>query len=134
MTKIEALAKYLECEASELSESSYDENIIEHGSDEYLILTDEQADMRAYNESEELLWAFNLEYLSEYVGFDATVLQPVQEKLCEGFNPIVSALLGTRKRECIQDSIDTDGRGHTLSGYDYEELELEGDYYAYRIN
>ena len=36
--------------------------------------------------------------------------------------------------QLAEDVIQYDGRGNSLSSYDGEEHELEGDYYAYRVN
>jgi len=44
--KIKALAEFLGVEEGEIEVSSYDEDIFEYGSEEYLILTDEEADQK----------------------------------------------------------------------------------------
>lgn len=45
--RVLALALFLECDPDELSESRYDDAIIEHYRDSYLVLTDDEADKRA---------------------------------------------------------------------------------------
>ena len=42
--RIKALAQLLGCKKSEIEQSSYDENTFEYGSEEYLVVTDEEAD------------------------------------------------------------------------------------------
>lgn len=135
-SKVEALAAWLEVDTDELSESSYDDSLIEYGREEYLVLTDSEADGRTEEYVRDSLWAFRSSFLVNYMpeGVTEDVLEPMQEKLCEDATPAIVAMVGDRLDELVEDAISSDGRGHFLSGYDGEEIELTGDLYAYRTN
>lgn len=57
----------------------------------------------------------------------------MQGKLCESANSLVKSLI-VDLDHFVSDAISADGRGHFLSGYDGVEIELDGDFYAYRTN
>mgnify|MGYP006892932142 FL=1 len=82
-----------------------------------------------------MLWAFNPDFLASYTGLHKAVF----EALAEGYetsNEAIMALINNAGSmdEFVQESIDADGRGHFVANYDGEEIELENDYYAYRVN
>lgn len=106
MTKLEALANYLEVEESEITESfgCYD---TPHG--DYSVLTDSEAD-DAWEES-----------IDNYI--DECILPEL---------PL--SYRGYFDRKQFHYDAQMDGRAHSLSMYDGIEHELEGDYYAYRVN
>lgn len=132
-TKLEALAKHLDVEPGELSESRYDSNVIEYGREEYLILDDSEADEAVSEYIKESAWAFRPEFLASHMtGIDPEDLAPIQEK-CESANPIILKLIDDLEH-FIEDAVRSDGRGHFLSSYDGEEIELEGGFFAFRIN
>lgn len=109
--RIEALAKFLELDNDEkesLQESKHDETIIEYGKQEYLVLTDREADDK---------WE---ESLDNYI--DEFIISELPESVTRYFDD------EKWKRDARHD-----GRGHSLSTYDGEENE-QGDYYIYRIN
>lgn len=131
--KIEALAKHLEIEAEEIEISRYDENTLEVGREEYLVLTEEEADERVADYIRETAWAFRPEFLASHMtGIDPEDLKPIQEK-CESANPIILKLIDDMDH-FIADAIASDGRGQFLSTYDGEEVELEGGLLAFRTN
>jgi hypothetical protein len=144
MTKQEALAKHLgivdqddleKAKQDGLFVEGYNENVFEYGSQEYLVLTDWEADEMAKEQILDSLWAFNASFIVAHAkdGIDCEeTIQLVQEKLCEDATPLIRALLKDEDR-FIQDAIAADGRGHFLSGYDGEENE-EGEYFIYRVN
>lgn len=132
-SKIEALAKHLEIEADEIEVSRYDENTLEVGREEYLVLTDSEADERVADYIRETAWAFRPEFLASHMtGIDPEDLKPIQEK-CESANPIILKLIDDLEH-FISDAVLSDGRGNFLSSYDGEEVELEGGLFAFRIN
>jgi len=113
-----ALAKYLECEPHELSEESHDcygMTVFSLGSKEYAIGTDEEAD-EAWDQS-----------LDSYI---EECITPEMEKIQVGN---LSAYI-TFDEEMWKRDARMDGRGHSLSSYDGNEEELEGDFYAFRLN
>jgi hypothetical protein len=136
-----ALAEYLDCEPSELSEESYGYyglTVYSLGSKEYAIGTDEEADNAAREYIESSLWAFNASFILSECDLPSELedgIQAMQEKQCESCNDAILALV---EKTCgldsfVQSAISADGRGHFLSSYDGNEDEA-GEYYVYRIN
>lgn len=113
-----ALALHLECEPDELSEERYDHygmTIFSLGSQEYSVGTDDEADS-----------AWDQELDSYIEG----CIEPELEKVAVGN---LAAYIKFDSEMWKRDAR-MDGRGHTLSRYDGEEIELEGNLYAYRRN
>jgi hypothetical protein len=134
--KVNALANFLGCEVEEITEG-YAENLYEYGNEEYLVLTEEEAEDRAKTDILDSLWAFNTDFILEHTNIDwndriEKAMKKMQEELCEDANEIVKAMI-TDFDQFVQDAIDADGRGHFLAGYDGEENE-EGKYFIYRTN
>ena len=132
--KIEALAKYLECDVEEA------QNLIDDG--DYLVFTDSEADEACKEYIKDSLWAFNADFILCECGLDLSgvdSLRSMQEKSCESANDFVLSLV---EKTCgidkfVDSAISADGRGHFLAPYDGEEVEVEDDYgylYIYRLN
>jgi hypothetical protein len=137
--KMEALTKYLDEEGIELQQG-HDENNFINGREEYLVLTDDEADEMAKEYILDSVWAFNYSFLCSHSEAIAAIPQKDYEamagKLCESFNKAALAMIDD-KDHFVDDAIKADGRGHFLSGYDGEENEvkLNGVYYfIYRTN
>jgi hypothetical protein len=136
MTKKEAIEKYCECK---LKPSKYDEDVFENDTKEFLVLTDSEANQRCEAYIRDSLWAFNANFLLGYInGVEGSkieeAIKKMQCELCEDANELIFAMVEPRLDELISDAIGCDGRGHFLAGYDNHEIELDGDYYGYRIN
>lgn len=144
VTKIEALAKHLKCSVDKISENGAN-NMFDVSSQEYLVLTDDEAQERATEDIENSLWAFRAEFLESYMpeGVEADTIKIIQEK-CEDANPAIMQLIQWNLRSgpenlllnqmhFINDAIMSDGRGHFISHYDGEEIEA-GEYFIYRLN
>ena len=137
MTKLQALAKHLECEIDELSETKHDENTFEHGSREYMVLTDSEADAYAKEQILQSLWAFNASFISGHTvnglsNAAEKALTKAQGELCEDANDLVLAMIEDVDH-FVNDAICSDGRGHFMSSYDGQENEC-GEFYVYRVN
>lgn len=144
-TKQEALAVFLNCEATDLEQANYDANLFEHGVESYLVLDEEEVDQYVKDRILDDLWAFNAEFILSHSRIEADedneakilkALVMVQEKLCESATPLIRALL-ENEGEFIEDAIEADGRGHFLSGYDGKEEKIvfaEELFYIYRQN
>jgi len=108
-----ALAEFLECDPSELNEENYKHYdalaVYRHGSREYAIGTDSEAD-EAWNVS-----------LDSYLD-DCGVLDSIPENLRSYFD-----------REKWKRDARYDGRGHSLSSYDGNEDEQD-EFFIYRLN
>jgi len=132
--RIAALAKFLACDADELSPASYDEKILEYGSQEYLVLTDAEADDQAEAYIADSLWAFNASFLASETELPEECFTALCEKCENGNDPIRRIVDKTCGLKSFVDSaVSADGRGHFLSQYDGEENE-QGEFFIYRCN
>lgn len=139
--KILVLAKYLGEPPDEIEEASYGEHTYKHGRQEFLVMTDEEADEAAAEQVQQSLWAFNADFISSHTrnGLNAAAtkaLQKAQRELCEDANDLVAAMIEDMDH-FIEDALKADGRGHFLAGYDSEEREesFAGTmYFIYRTN
>ncbi len=134
-----AICKHLECESDDLSVSRYDETLIEEGSSEYLVLNEDEADQRAEDYIRDSLWAFNADFICNYMpdGIGPEEVVALRGDRCEDVNPAFVALVGDNMDSLIEDAIGSDGRGRFLSSYDGEETEEtvgETLYLVYRVN
>lgn len=130
--KIEALAQHLETDCDD-AERKID-------NDDYLVLTDEEADERAEDEGYETLWAFNAGFLfANSSQIETDMIKRIQKEYCESAQPIIVKMLGGEKkaREIVREAVSIDGRGHFLSRYDGHEREVTHNgktFYIYRQN
>ena len=108
---------------------------------DYLVLTDEEADEKAAEYIKDSLWAFNASFLARETGFPIEEFTALQDQ-CEGANDAVFNLVDGNKSDTdinsfIESAISADGRGHFMSSYDGNENEEnvnDTTYYIYRIN
>lgn len=110
--RIEALAQHLELTGDEWEEvtvSNYDETLLEYGQQEYMVLTDGEANER---------WE---ESLDSYI--DDCIIPELPEFAAQYFD-----------EEKWKRDARFDGRGHCLSGYDGQEHEAAHGLFIYRIN
>jgi len=134
--RIKALAKYLELTKEEEKEIYYESyDIYCYGNQEYLVLTDDEADEKVAENIKDSVWAFNPSFLSSHSDIDEGVFKLLQDK-CESANEAVLKLIKDFDK-FVEDAVGTDGRGHFLSSYDGEENDHEHDnetYYIYQTN
>ena len=142
--RIKALAKYLELTKEEEKEIYYESyDIYCYGNQEYLVLTDDEADEKVAEYIKDSVWAFNPSFLSSHSDIDEGVFKLLQDK-CESANEAVLKLIKDFDK-FVEDAVGTDGRGHFLSSYDGEENEIglfkffcpeynNETYYIYRTN
>ena len=127
--RIAALALHLDEDPDEI-ETADDDTLFYFAGQDFLVLTDDEADTRVTEYIEESLWAFRLEFLWDFFGeFDdsyaaVAAMKEVAEKLCESANPIFRALVGDRFPKLVQAAIAADGRGHFLNNWDGNEVEV----------
>lgn len=134
---IKAMAEYFGCEVSEVIEE--EKNYFKVNGEEYLILSNEEADEQVKEFIKESLWAFRPEFLANETGISKKVF----EKLCGMYEDGNEAILTIVEGTCgldklVEEAILADGRGSFLSAYDGIEHEIyvpeEGIYYyAYRV-
>lgn len=140
----QAAALALECEVEDLKKESYDHyglSIFSYAGLEYAIGDDAQAEAAAGEYIKDSLWSFNPSFIISHskAGYNPELekcLREMQEKLCEGANSLVEALIEDID-SFIEDAISADGRGMFLSPYDSNEQEITIDsetFYAYRLN
>lgn len=147
--KLEALKAHLieneNFTGEEAEELTYNERFecFTCGSWEYKVFTEEEADKATRESILESLWAFRAEFILHHTAFysESTdredeafcrALEELQQSICEGATPIIKALIEDLDK-FVEDAIFADGRGHFLSTYDGDELDV-GDFFAYRIN
>ena len=146
--RIKILSEYLEEDIEDFEVCDYDAQMIEGSGGEYLVLTDIEADNRAYDRMRDTLWAFNASFLWGYVdnpNIDVPHIKKVQE-LYEDANPILEALIGSTEdlESMFDDAMGNDGRGYYVASYDHDEIEVQyacpdcgnkREYvYIYRVN
>lgn len=106
--------------------------------EEYAIaFDDDMADSACGRYIEDSVWAFNSAFLSDMTGLDIEVFDALTRSgLCEGANKAILSIINDTCGidEFCEAAINADGRGHFLSPYDGEEIELACGGYAYRIN
>ena len=108
MEKLEAIAAFLEVDQEDIDESSYNDCIFEYGSQEYLVVTDDEADT-LQDESLE-------RYLVDCI-----------------YPQLPDSLVNYFDDEAWKRDARFDGRGHSLSSYDGHE-NFQGEYFIYRVN
>lgn len=121
--KIEVLAKFLDIDLDDA------ENLIDH--DDYLVLTDDEADKHAMDCIRETLFAFNVDFLAGETNLPSEVFTALQSQY-EDSNDTILELIPDFD-DFVQTAISYDGRGHFISGYDGNENELNG-FFIYRLN
>lgn len=134
----QALADYLDCNPSDLSKVSYDYyglTIYEFDNEEYAVGTDRTVDEALTDYVKDTLWTFNADFLAKMTELPEEVFKALQPQ-CEGANEAILRLVEATGSlgDFVDNVVEADGRGHFLSPYDGEEIELDNDYYAYRIN
>ena len=114
---------------------------------DYLVLTDEQADDWVSEYIEQSVWAFTPSFLSAHTNVSEEAIKKIQE-LYEGANDALAEMIKDFD-DFVDDAVACDGRGHFLAGYDGVEHEVtylsvvreglcykteETRYYIYRRN
>ena len=125
------------CQNNLTEVEEYDEN--DYNND-YLVLTDDEADEKSKEYILDSLWAFNASFIAGEIDLDEEVIQAIQDNgKCESNNDTIFNLI--KKLGDIDSFIDAaisaDGRGHFMSSYDGCENEetINGTtYYIYRQN
>lgn len=127
LTAVQALATFLKIDEDEA------QDLIDQ--DNYLVLTDDEADEKAAEYIKDTLWAFNASFIIENsdLPWEAEeMIKSFQEAKCEGANDTIAAMI-TDIEAFIEAAISADGRGHFMSSYDGEENE-QCEYFIYRMN
>lgn len=114
-------------------------------SDDYLVLTDDEADEYVKEEIKNLVWTFKPEFIIDHTELpyeSEEMIKTFQEEKCEGANETILAMIDDFD-EFVRDAISADGRGHFLAHYDGEENKIEVFntekgivelFYIYKIN
>jgi len=106
--------------------------------EDYLVLTEEEADEKAKEYILDSLWSFHPNFLSSYAtGIDLEVFEAIQNNgRCESNNDAILRLVDDEDA-LVEEAISWVGRGHFLSHYDGEENSAtvnETEYFIYRQN
>lgn len=148
--RLEALQQHLNLkreDMGEIEDLQYEENGFTYGKEEYLVLTEEEANKRAREDIERDLWAFMPEFILSHCStyenmsnweynFAKEALEKIQSHFAEGINELIKAMIKDLD-EFVKDAIIEDGRGRFISHYDgYEdEYNINGmTFFIYRLN
>jgi len=107
---------------------------------DYLVLTDDEADEKAKEYIKDTLWAFNASFIAGEIDLDEEVIQDIQDNgKCEGNNDTIFNLIQKLGDfdSFVEEAIRADGRGHFMSSYDgneNEETVNDTTYFIYRQN
>ena len=104
-------------------------------SEDYLVLTDEEADEAVREDIKEMVWAFTPSFLRAHTGVTIEAIAKLQE-MCEDANESLKAMIKDFDH-FVEDAVKCDGRGHFLASYDGQENEITFNgitYYIYRRN
>lgn len=104
------------------------------GGCEYAIASDEEEANEACKEYiKETLWAFNADFLSNYISsLDAEDIDALRQNKCESMNEALRKLVDDFDLLC-DDAISADGLGHFLASYDGECGKI-GSFHLFRLN
>jgi hypothetical protein len=104
---------------------------------DYLVLTDEEADAKAKEYILDSAWAFMPSFLADVTGINYQVFKAIQNNgKCESNNDAILSTIDD-KQYFVDQAISADGRGHFMSSYDGNEDEetVNGEtFYIYRLN
>ena len=101
--------------------------------EDYLVLTDKEADDAVREYIEETAWAFKPSFLSGFTGVDEEVFVTLQE--ANKYDAIMSMIQDFDA--FVEAAVQADGRGHFLATYDHNEYDVtvyDTTYYIYRRN
>jgi hypothetical protein len=134
--EIKALAKFLDVSYDDIYRSSYDDQVLQYGSEEYLVLSWEEANERVQEYILDSLWAFDASFLACHIKISdiaagEKVIRALQEE-CENCNDTLRELLEDDDK-LVSAAISADGLGHFLAHYDGQEHEQD-DYLIFRTN
>lgn len=125
--RVTLLANHLGIDPSEIEPSTYDETELDAEGATYRILDDDEADAAVVEYVKESLWAFNSDFLADETGLPASVFKALSEQYedaNEAVLAIVEKMVDGGVEEFAAEAASADGRGHFLSGYDGEEIDL----------
>ena len=104
--------------------------------EDYLVLTDEEADDMVRDYIEESAGMFTPSFLSGFTGIDEEVFKVLQEKGDMAAYDAIRSMI--RDFDAfVEAAVSADGRGHFLATYDHNEHEVivnDTPYYIYRVN
>ena len=135
MDKITALSEFLVCDAAEVTEN--DIGIYNYWDQEYLVLTDVEADEKTRDCVSETVWAFRADWLISnfkecFQDIPVEIVEKMQREMCEDANDILKGMIDDFDF-FVSDSVLSDGRGNFLACYDGDENEI-GNFFVYRVN
>jgi len=129
----EELARFTESDCERYD--YYGLPIITIDGNEYAVaLSSDDADEACKEYIKQTVWAFNADFLSSYMAdgrLTAKQIEALRGDSCEDCNDAFLAMIDDFD-DFADDAMSADGRGHFLSSYDGDEVEI-GDCLLYRI-
>lgn len=132
MNKLEALTQHLDTDPNDIKDEDVGDGRFAFGSEEYLVLTDDEADTAVRECILDSVWAFRPSFLVAHMTDVTEKMVSIIQEQCEDANPVILRLIDDVDH-FVDDAIAADGRGHFLASYDGEEYEV-GEYFIYRVN
>ena len=123
-----ALSRHLDYDIDKITEET--DGNFGVGTEEYLVLTDDEANTKTEESIKDSIWAFNASFILDECELPSELeecIQGFQEKECEGAN---DALLALVEKCCglddfVKAAINADSRAHFMNTYDDEENQIE---------
>ena len=132
INKVNAVAEFMDLnDIGKANITHQDDHYYTFGNQEYMVLTDAEAQDKVAEYIKETVWAFTPDFLASHSGIDREVFKKLQES-CETANDAIFKLIKDFDH-FVNDAVGTDGRGHFLSSYDGHEHQ-KGGFYLYRTN
>lgn len=103
------------------------------GRAEYVLYSDADADAACRDSILDSLAYFRPEFLDAHADIGADAIQAMQTQEDHAVIKRLLESLGVLE-DVINDAISSDGRGHFLAGYDFEEIDLSSQWFIYRTN
>lgn len=118
-------------DAGSIGFADYDEAQNNIDSEDYLVLTDEEADEAVREDIEEMVWAFTPSFLSAHTGVDEEIFVALADR-CEDNNDSYKRMIKDFDH-FVDDAVSCDGRGHFLDvNLEENEITFNGiTYYIY---
>lgn len=140
MTKFEALVQFFKLYIHidmEPNNIDFNHGVFKVGLRKYIVLTNEEADKKAYENIEKSVWSLRSDFIMKTCNLhinDAESLKNMQKNMCEECNNFIKAMIeGTcGMKKFVETAVKNCGREYFIATYDKQE-NVVGDYFIYRI-
>jgi hypothetical protein len=137
LSLMEALGRDETGPMEDMTECDWSDDALECEAGTFRVLSDEEVNDACREYIGETLWAFNADFLANYMpaGLTSDDVEALRGDRCEDVNDAFRALVGDRFEDLVSDAVAADGAGHFLATYDGEEHEnADASMRAFRID